>query len=126
MHYPLMKLAKVIRSKNAGPFELTIDILFKNKQIYKSVKEAHLFTDKTIASLYNIQPEDVLELVFFDNANALKITIPRSHPSCSVGERDTYRAQQYAPILTISIPDELLDELCAYVYTSICMNSSLE
>lgn len=115
MHYPLMKLAKVIRSKNAGPFELTIDILFKNQQIYKSVKEAHLFTDKTIASLYNIQPEDVLELVFFDNANALKITIPRSHPSGSAGERDTYGAQQYAPILTISIPDELFEEVRAYV-----------
>ncbi|HEX6594349.1 MAG TPA: DUF4387 domain-containing protein [Bacillota bacterium] len=111
----LMKLAKVIRSKNAGPFALTIDILFKNKPIYDSVKEAELITEQTIASLYDIQPDDVLEFVFFDNANALKITIPRFHPSGSAGERDTYGAQQYVPMLTVPIPDEFLEKVRAHI-----------
>ena len=29
MKYPICSLAQVIRSKNAGPYELVLDILFK-------------------------------------------------------------------------------------------------
>ena len=35
---PLHRLAKTIRSKNAGPFRLTLDILFKERAVYEQVK----------------------------------------------------------------------------------------
>jgi hypothetical protein len=34
---PITDLAAVIRSKNAGPFELTLDILFKEEKHYLQV-----------------------------------------------------------------------------------------
>ena len=34
---PLREIAKVIRSKNAGPFEITLDIVFKTKEDFESV-----------------------------------------------------------------------------------------
>ena len=45
----LIELARVIRSKNAGPFELTFDIMFADAEIYERVKRsgvisAELFT----------------------------------------------------------------------------------
>ena len=35
---PLVDLAQVIRTKNAGPFELTIDIIFKDRETYERIK----------------------------------------------------------------------------------------
>ncbi len=103
METTIAQLAKVIRSKNAGPFELTIDLLFPNKESYELVKHSGSMTKETVAGRYGLKPEEVLELVFFDEAKAIKITLPRSHPSGSPGERDTYGAQQYAPILHMPI-----------------------
>ena len=35
---PLREIAKVVRSKNAGPFEITLDIIFKNRADFDAVK----------------------------------------------------------------------------------------
>lgn len=36
----LYDVAKVIRSKNAGPFAVTLDVLFDSPEIYQKVKKA--------------------------------------------------------------------------------------
>jgi len=36
----LARLAKLIRSKNAGPFELTFDIMFEDAATYERVKRS--------------------------------------------------------------------------------------
>ena len=35
---PLRDIAKVVRSKNAGPFEITLDIVFKNREDFDAGK----------------------------------------------------------------------------------------
>lgn len=40
MKHSICSLAQVIRSKNAGPYELVLDILFKTKEDYLRVKPA--------------------------------------------------------------------------------------
>ncbi len=35
----LYDVAKILRSKNSGPFELTFDIIFDNEQDYERVKK---------------------------------------------------------------------------------------
>ena len=42
MEVPLRELAQVIRSKNAGPFELTFDILFDRKSPARATVQARL------------------------------------------------------------------------------------
>ena len=37
---PLRDIAKVVRSKNAGPFEITLDIIFKNREDFDAVKKS--------------------------------------------------------------------------------------
>ena len=51
---PLRELAQVIRSKNAGPFELTFDIIFDRKAAYEEVKASGALTAEKLAGLYNI------------------------------------------------------------------------
>lgn len=97
-------IAKVVRSKNAGPFELTFDIIFKDKETYEKVKHSGVITKGLIAKLYHIPLEKVLYFGEFDPANAIKATIVRPVDSGSIGETDTYGAQQHAPLLNIEIP----------------------
>jgi len=102
----LKNLAKVVRSKNAGPFEITFDIMFAEVGVYKRVKDSGILTPQLICKLYNVQPSDIVICMFFDPALAFKFTLKRIGNSAqgSIGERDTFGAQQHAPLLEIEIP----------------------
>jgi len=100
---PLRELAQVIRSKNAGPFELTFDIIFDREAAYEEVKMSGALTAEKLARLYNIPVEDVLVAMFFDAAMAFKMTVKRRWQQGSSGERDTFGAAQHAPLMDIMI-----------------------
>ncbi len=101
MKRSIRELAHVVRSKNAGPYELVLDILFKDREIYSSVKRTEAFNKNLIASLYNIKPEMIHNIVWFDPANAVKVVMPRTIVSGAIGDTDVYGAQQHAPLLNI-------------------------
>lgn len=100
----LKDIAKVIRSKNAGPFEMTLDIIFKNKEDYEKVKASGVITRELIAELYNVSVDDIIAFVYFDAANAIKATLPRARSQGSIGETDMHAAQQHVPLMNIMIP----------------------
>ena len=105
----LYELAKVLRSKNSGPFEVTLDILFDDRFTYERVKASNAITRGTIAKVYKINPEDIHHLVFFDPAMGIKVTMAREISSGSPGDRDVYGAQQHAPLMTIEIIEGVAD-----------------
>jgi len=99
----LKDVAKVIRSKNAGPFEITLDIILKNKSEYEKLKSSGIINKELIAELYHLPVDKIIHFVYFDAANAIKITIPRPRPQGSVGEIDMHAAQQHVPLMNILI-----------------------
>lgn len=101
MKRSILEAAKVIRSKNAGPFELTFDIIFKNPEFYEMFKERRIINEKMMADLLQIKIDDIIGIIWFAPANAVKITIKRPMPSGAPGETDIYGAQQHAPLLKI-------------------------
>ena len=98
MKYILKDVAAVVRSKNAGPYELTLDVLLRNEEMFQKMRDAEVINKKTIARLYSLREEDVLSIIYFPNALAIKATIVRPLPSGALGERDVYGAQQHAPL----------------------------
>jgi len=98
MRYRLIDIADVIRSKNSGPYELTFDIIFKDFAMYRKVAAAKVFTPSMFAALYGIRENTVMEVINFDPAKAIKITIERPICSGNLGETDVYGAQQHAPL----------------------------
>ncbi len=100
---PITKLAKIIRSKNAGPFEITFDLLFKDQESYQFVKRSKSITKELFAKLYHIPIEKITYFGEYEPANAIKVTIARTISSGTVGDTDVYGAQQYAPLLKIKI-----------------------
>lgn len=99
----LFELSKVLRSKNSGPFEITLDVLFDSEENYYKVKNSGKINENTICSLYNITPEKICSIVFFDPALGFKITILREVSSGASGDRDVYGAQQHAPLINLEI-----------------------
>lgn len=100
----LMDIASVIRSKNSGPFELTLDIIFKTKEDYERFTGEKILNPELLQKLYRIRPEEVLSIVEFPQAKAVKATIVRPIASGNVGERDVYGAQQHGPLMELVLP----------------------
>jgi hypothetical protein len=96
-------IAKACKSKNAGPFELTIDVVFDERSMYERVRATGVLGPALFASLYRVRPEDVL-FSEYPAGNAFKATIPRLVASGDVGDTDVYGAQQHAPLLDVDIP----------------------
>ena len=97
-------LAKIIRSKNAGPFLLTLDVFFKNKVDYEKVKKSGVINKKAISKLYGISHKESISIIEFDQASAIKVTFRRAIPSGNIGDPDIYGAQQYAPLYQVEVP----------------------
>jgi hypothetical protein len=101
----LDSLASVIRSKNASPFKVTLDIFFDEQSKFKKVKDSGILTKKYIAELYGI-PDGLVEGIYFvDQALGIKITLIKEYPSDHFLSRDCYGAQQHLPLLKIEIPE---------------------
>ncbi|HEY8612816.1 MAG TPA: DUF4387 domain-containing protein [Roseomonas sp.] len=100
----LDRIAKVIRSKNAGPFEITFDVMFDDPEAYARVKRSGVIEAGRIATAYRLPVKDVLVCKPFDAALAFKITIRRPVPSGDLMDTDVYGCQQHVPLTGIVVP----------------------
>jgi hypothetical protein len=103
----IRELAEVVRTKNAGPYIITADLVFPDMETYLRVKGSGVITPELVARLYRIPIDEVLGVLFFDPARCVKINIRRPHGQCSgdVEDTDVLGMQQHAPLLGIEIPD---------------------
>ncbi|MGC3986802.1 MAG: DUF4387 domain-containing protein [Pseudorhodoferax sp.] len=101
----LKDLAQVIRSKNSGPFEITFDVMFADVQRYRRVERSGVLTRELVGRLYGVADGDIVAFLFFEPALAFKFTLRRGWAQGSINERDTFGAQQHAPLMTVEIPD---------------------
>ena len=100
----LADIAAIVRSKNAGPFEVTFDIMFDDPEKYQAFKKGNFLTPKIFAELYGYREDEIIVFEYFDQALALKITARRKVTSGSIGDEDVYAAQQHVPLMNLLIP----------------------
>jgi hypothetical protein len=98
-------VARVIRSKNSGPYELTLDIMFSERRYFDLFKARGVVSPELVSRLYGIDRSEILDIMYFEPANALKVTIRRKIPSGAPGDTDIYGAQQHAPLLSIEFEE---------------------
>ncbi len=93
----IQQLATVLRSKNAGPFQITLDIIFADAATWQHVVDAGVLSADRIAALYGVEADEV-SIIPFARAHAIKVTLPRTiglRGSGSAFDRDVYGAQQH-------------------------------
>lgn len=97
---PLAQLARVVRSKNAGPTLLTLDLFFKDAQAYERAAASPALRADAVARLYEVPAGEVVRHLLPELA-AIKFTLPRPICAGSPGDGDLYGAQQHAPLLEL-------------------------
>jgi len=99
----IQEISKIIRSKNASPFELTLDIIIKEPQVYEQLKKSNWINKKLISGLYNIPEDSIKNIIYFDPCYAIKVVFMRLISSGSPGDTDVYGAQQHGPLLDLQV-----------------------
>ncbi len=94
--------AMYVRSKNAGPFWVTMDIFAENSENFNIIANSPSLTTQAVAKLYETD-EKMVKIFKLENLNVVKISIPRKVPQGSKYERDMHSGQQYIPLLEIEV-----------------------
>ena len=107
---PMNELCNIVRTKNAGPFLFTLDIVFRERDVYEAVKKHGLLSREIVAAAYGVPIEEVVVFETFDNVMAVKATLKRKIRAASPGDSDVYEMTQEVPALTIRFPVEKLPQ----------------
>ncbi|MEZ5376788.1 MAG: DUF4387 domain-containing protein [Acidimicrobiales bacterium] len=95
----LAEVAHYVRSKNAGPFWITIDITCADRERYERCVRAESLQPEAVAAVYGVDPALVKRFELPDLC-VLKISYPRPQPQGGAVERDMHGGQQYVRLLT--------------------------
>ncbi len=100
----LIKLAKILRSKNAGPLYITFDIMFDSKEKMSAAVSG--LTKEAVAKAYGTDARSV-DIIVYEIVNSIKVTMPRKYVSGSIYDDDIYGCQQHIPLGNIEIETEI-------------------
>ena len=89
-----------VRSKNAGPFWVTVDIFCKNLEQMNKISTA--CSSERIARLVAV-PESSIKRFEIPYLSVIKISFPRPHPQGSLKDRDMHGAQTALLFETIDV-----------------------
>lgn len=102
MKTTIREFALYVRSKNAGPFCLTLEILLKNWEDYNKLVSLNVVTPELISKLYGT-PADKVDIFFCENINIIKISVPRPANQGSLQDKDLHAGQQSVFLANIEI-----------------------
>ena len=99
----ISELAKIIRSKNAGPFMTTVDIFFDNIESYEKVKDS--LTNEVISKLYRIPIDDIIGIFHLDIIMGIKVTFIKQGGIASGDQEctDIFGSNQHVPLTSFKV-----------------------
>lgn len=96
-------LAHEVRSKNAGPFWITFDVMFKNADDYAKVVKSGALSAANIAQRYAVDPA-IIRIFEMPSIHVIKFSFPRPSVAGSFEDRDMHAGQQHVPLLSLPVP----------------------
>lgn len=100
----LSDLCRQVRSKNAGPFWITVDLFFRDAETFARYAEHEDVQAPSIASIFGVEAGAIKRFAVPD-LSVLKLTYPRTVPQGGAGERDMHGGQQYVRLLDLDLED---------------------
>ena len=104
----LAKVAKIrdvcrhVRSKNAGPFWVTVDLFFDGPDNFVRYSMSESLSPAVFESLYGTHA-GLVKRIPIASLNAVKISYPRPQPQGWLGERDMHQGQSFVRLLDIDL-----------------------
>ena len=96
------EVCRHVRSKVAGPFWVTTDLMFDTPENYHRYVDSPALSPESIAAIYRIDPATVQRYPI-EQLRVLKISYPRRSPQGSVDDRDLHSGQQYTYLLDVEL-----------------------
>jgi hypothetical protein len=94
-------LALEVRSKNAGPFWMTLEAFMPDEDSYR-IADA-LITSELISELYHVAP-DALQIFRIPQLRVVKVSFPRPIVQGSLRDRDMHAGQHHVPLACTAVP----------------------
>ncbi|MFC7908465.1 DUF4387 domain-containing protein [Streptomyces nigra] len=96
-------LAHEVRSKNAGPFWVTMELFMRDEDGYRVAADETFLNEGTVARLYQLDEADV-QLFRISSLNVVKISFPRPVGQASLRDRDVHSGQHHVPLALLPVP----------------------
>ena len=98
----LQQVCRRIRSKNAGPFWVTIDFFFDSPHSFERYSRSAAIGPGAFAAAFGI---DAAAVRYYPvpSLNVLKVSYPRASVQGGMVERDMHSGQQYVRLLGIEL-----------------------
>jgi hypothetical protein len=91
-----------IRSKNAGPYWITVDLFFDSPETYRKYRDNPAIGPAAFGALYEVDPAMIKHFPV-DSLNMIKISYPRATAQGGMLERDMHGGQQYVRLLDVEM-----------------------
>ncbi|MDH6589595.1 hypothetical protein M2161_008701 [Streptomyces sp. SAI-133] len=96
-------LAYEVRSKNAGPFWVTMELFLRDADGYRIAADETYLNEGTVARLYGLDEAEVL-MFRIPSLNVVKISFPRPVSQASLRDRDVHSGQHHVPLAVLPLP----------------------
>lgn len=93
-----------LRSKNAGPFWVTIDLFFRDAAAFSKYAESPRLGPDLFQRLFGADPAQVKRFPV-PSLNMIKISYARTSAQGGEVERDMHAGQQYVRLLDVELDD---------------------
>ncbi|MEI7056575.1 DUF4387 domain-containing protein [Nocardioides sp. CCNWLW239] len=98
-------LAIEVRSKNAGPFWITMELFMQDDDGYRIAADETYLNEDIVAELYRVDPASV-QLFRIPSLNVVKISYPRPVSQGSLRDRDVHAGQHHVPLAQLVVPQQ--------------------
>lgn len=102
MSKTIEQTVRAIRSKNAGPFWVTVDAFCTNQEDTALVSACFTRNRALIARIFNVE-ESLVKIFTLNNINVVKVSVPRIPIEGARDEKDMHGGQQYVSLLDLEV-----------------------
>jgi hypothetical protein len=102
----LSEVCSHVRSKNAGPFWITIDLTFPDQASFARYASGVALQPEAIGALFGVDVAQVKRFLVAE-LSVVKLSYPRRRPQGGVLERDMHGGQQYIRLLDVEMDEGL-------------------
>lgn len=95
-------ICRDVRTKNAGPFWVTIDFFFRDEETYARYKDSADLGADLVKPMFGADPATVKRIPV-DSLHMIKMSYVRPQPQAWKGERDMHSGQLFARLLDIEV-----------------------
>lgn len=95
-------VCRYVRSKNAGPYWITVDFFFADDAMFEAYSDSDAFSEAELAKVLGTDTDQIKKDRLPELA-VIKLSYPRPAPQGGIVERDMHGGQQYVRLLDVEV-----------------------